>query len=179
MDINMFNGYRVINDILAMHKTQLGLHFDKYYNHACRVYSLAVYNCRPTEDEAMSLAVAAAFHDLGIWTVTTFDYLEPSVLLAEKYLEETGMTEQTALVTDIILNHHKLSAYRENRLAEAFRKADLVDLSLGLIKFNIPASYIRQLKGQFPALGFHRFILKQAANHFARHPLNPLPMIKR
>ena len=33
------------------------------------------------------IAVAAVFHDIGIWSNKTFDYLEPSVALAREYLK--------------------------------------------------------------------------------------------
>ena len=42
------------------------------------------------------MAIAAAFHDIGIWTAGTFDYLEPSVRVAAAYLTGTGRAASSA-----------------------------------------------------------------------------------
>src|SRR5712671_5378177 len=62
-------------------------------------------------DQIEKIAVATAFHDLGIWTDGTFDYLGPSVRLARAYLTECGHPEKwVAEVERMILEHHELSA---------------------------------------------------------------------
>jgi hypothetical protein len=38
------------------------------------------------------LVIAACFHDLGIWTDHTFDYLSPSAGLARDYLQRYGLS---------------------------------------------------------------------------------------
>ena len=43
--------------------------------------------------ELEKIAVAAVFHDLGIWTNNTFDYIAPSVAIARKHLADRGMAE--------------------------------------------------------------------------------------
>jgi putative acetyltransferase len=62
------------------HREALGHDLPAYENHVVRVLRfVAALGGELSEP----LVVAAAFHDLGIWTARTFDYLEPSVELAE------------------------------------------------------------------------------------------------
>ncbi|RQH13040.1 hypothetical protein D5R40_34645 [Okeania hirsuta] len=77
--------------------------------------------------------------------------------------------------------HHKITSYkgpfREN--VEAFRKADLVDLSMGKISFGIKQQFIEENYRRFPLRGFHFTILSAFFRHIVKHPLNPLPMMKK
>ena len=130
------------------------------------------------EEEQKQLSVAAAFHDIGIWTANTFDYLEPSIQLAQKYLAENNLAQWSAPVVEIICNHHKLSAYKKNTLAENFRQADLIDLSFGVFKFGLSSKQIAETKKQYPSLGFHRFIFTTMLKNAIKHPFNPLLIVK-
>ena len=167
-----------IDSILLSHRDSMGDDYDKYRNHVYRVFNLTIALANPEKENFDTLAIAAAFHDIGIWTANTFDYLAPSITLARNYLHDSGLTQLERSVTEIIYNHHKLSTCKSNNIAEAFRKADLIDLSFGLINFGVKANYLRQLNAAFPSLDFHRFILAQALKNTARHPFNPLPMMR-
>ena len=48
---------------------------------------------RTAPQQIEKIAVATAFHDLGIWTDGTFDYLQPSVRLASAYLAGAAKPE--------------------------------------------------------------------------------------
>ncbi|HLP52617.1 MAG TPA: HD domain-containing protein [Chitinophagales bacterium] len=167
-----------IHTILTSHQSKLGDGFDMYHNHCCRVYTYAVVLSNANEDEQQQLAIASAFHDIGIWTHGTFDYLGPSVSLAMQYLADNKLLHWNTSVYEIIMNHHKLSRYNSNHLAEAFRKADLVDLSLNLFTFGISQDQLKEANAQYPALGFHWFIAKQILRNIVTHPLNPLPIVR-
>ena len=168
----------VIDEILNAFRAELGLHYQKYHNHVYRVFNLTLIlnGSKPINEKA--LPIAAAFHDLGIWTAKTFNYLSPSVELAKTYLQKHGISNLERRVTDIINNHHKLSTYKGDAITESFRKADFVDLSFSLISFGVNKETLKELNTEFPSLGFHRFIVKQAIKNTLRHPLNPLPMMK-
>ena len=168
----------VIEEILSAFQAELGLHCQKYRNHVYRVFNLAlILNATNATNEKV-LPIAAAFHDLGIWTAHTFDYLSPSVELAKTYLQKHGLSNLENQVTAIINNHHKLSMYKGDAIVESFRKADLIDLSLGLISFGVHKETLKELNTEFPSFGFHRFIVKQAIKNTMLHPLNPLPMMR-
>ena len=56
--------------------------FTAYRNHAYRVVNFCAHSRPAPTPRLEKIALAAAFHDLGIWTAHTFDYLEPSIDLA-------------------------------------------------------------------------------------------------
>jgi HD domain len=168
----------LITTILSSYKKELGSNFEKYHNHCCRVFVFASILSNATEDEEKQLAIASAFHDIGIWAANTFDYLEPSMNLAEKYLNQHQLDHWINNVKEIINNHHKLTPFKKNQLAESFRKADLIDLTFGFIKFGISPAQITEIKKWYPALGFQSYIFKKVLKNIVRHPLNPLPIVK-
>lgn len=167
-----------IEEILEKYKTALGIYYSAYRNHVYRVYNLTLQLCSATETERDTIAVAAAFHDISIWTDHTFDYLQPSIALANRYCNEKSMTAQAAEVATIIDNHHKLTEYKMNASVEAFRKADLIDLSFNLFTYGIEKNYLRRLNSTFPRNGFHRFIFGNIAKNIMLKPWNPLPMVR-
>lgn len=166
--------------MLAEHAAALGGDFAAYRNHVCRVLNF----CRALEggDDGLpeALAVAAACHDLGIWTARTFDYLEPSVVLAAAELACRGRSGLLPEAAAIIRNHHKLSPYRGQFAArvEAFRLADRVDLSLGALRAGLPRDFVAAVRAAFPNAGFHRRLAQLTARQFARSPWRPLPMMR-
>lgn len=169
-----------IHQLLQGFKPMLGVDFEKYQNHVCRVFA----NCRlmdPEESNREKYAIAAVFHDIGIWTDHTFDYLNPSIGQVAQYLEATGKQEWLHEISRMIYWHHKLSRYRGEfaHTVEVFRKADWMDVSLGLLVFGFDRGNIGAVRRKFPNAGFHVFLLKQSLNNFFRHPLNPLPVFKR
>lgn len=168
----------LIQNILATYRQQLGAQYTGYLNHCTRTYNYTTLLTDTNETDRKLLAIAIAFHDIGIWTAHTFDYLPPSVALAHQYLNANNLTEHKNLVEQIIVNHHKLSAYKGNKLAEAFRKADLIDLTFGVVKFGIDGHTIKKLYKQYPSSGFHSFIAGRIVRNIIRHPLNPLPIVK-
>lgn len=125
----------LIREILADHGGGLGTDFEPYFNHCQRVFRL----CRTLAGEELpsaAIAIAATFHDLGIWTAGTFDYLEP------------------------------------------FRRADWIDVSLGALRFGLPADHVAETRRAWPNAGFHRLLGRLTLRRLAGHPLSPLPMMK-
>ncbi len=170
---------QTIDEILLSYKVDLAADYDKYRNHVYRVFNLTLQLCTADGDNYKALEIASAFHDLGIWTEKAFDYIEPSIALSNKYLIQNARPGLANQVSEIISNHHKLGTYKLSSLVEAFRKADLIDLSFGLFSFGIEEERRKELNRLFPSLGFHRFIVWQAIKNTFKHPLNPLPMMKR
>jgi hypothetical protein len=168
----------LLSTILSDYSAVLGPHFDKYHHHASRVYLLSCALLSSTDEEKYCLAVAAAFHDLGIWSHHTFDYLGPSEELAQIYLTKQGKAELIPTVQACINLHHKLTPVKNNPLAEAFRKADLIDLSFGLFRFGLSTQLLRTLNQDFPKSGFHRFIALKILENSLKKPWNPLPIVK-
>src|SRR5687768_6955861 len=86
-----------IDEVLDDHASELGHDFTAYRNHAYRVVNLCAAMVKDRVD-LEKIAVAAVFHDLGIWTHKTFDYIAPSMALAHEYLAAHG---RAAWITEI------------------------------------------------------------------------------
>lgn len=170
----------LLEEILEPWKTALGNDYAGYHNHVCRMihFCLALRPC--STDERQKVIIAGAFHDLGIWSKGTVDYLPPSIDLARDYLMRSGLGAWSAEIELMIDMHHKLRKVDDPTypLVEVFRRGDLVDFSLGLMNAGLPRAYIKQVQGQFPNAGFHKRLLQLAGGWFSKHPLSPPPFIK-
>ncbi|MEQ8473984.1 MAG: hypothetical protein RIC35_22500 [Marinoscillum sp.] len=167
---------KLITQILHKFEKELGTDYHAYHHHAQRVYHYAITLLLVRESK--KLAIAAAFHDLDIWISGSMDYLHGSKNLAIEYLSNGDFQLLPDEMAFIISQHHKLTTIKGNIEAEAFRKADLIDLTGGFIRYNIPKSIIVETERVYPRANFGRLIAKKCFNHALRHPYNPLPMIK-
>ena len=102
------------------------------------------------------LATAAAFHDLAVFD--TLDYLVPSIQAQDRWLQRTGRQAWSEELAVVIAEHHRLTRYGADRphaaLAEAMRRADLIDVSQGVIRFGLPKTYVREVRRCFDASEF-------------------------
>ena len=178
--MEIVRNYPLIEQILPSWKDQIGENYNGYRGHIYRMFNccLALKNC--SEEEVTKLAIAAAFHDIGLWSDHTVDYLSPSIAQAQKWLAENDLSSWAEEIGLMIAMHHKVTPYRDPKypLVELFRKADLVDFSLGFFKFGLSSQYIYQLKSEIPNAGFHKFLFDGAKDWFFKHPLMPPPFMK-
>lgn len=170
----------LLDEILGKWQTQIGKDFVGYKNHVYRMvnFCFALHPC--TADERQKVVMAGCFHDLGIWTSNTFDYLPPSIALAQEYLRQNELDAWSAEIALMIDMHHKLRRYTDDRypLVEVFRQGDLVDFSLGIVKCGLPGAFVKAVKRQFPNAGFHKRLVQLEVGWLPGHLLNPLPILK-
>jgi hypothetical protein len=167
-----------IEDLLDALAPALGRDATAYGNHARRVFGLVAAQRVWSAEEHAQTAIAAVFHDVGIWLDDTFDYLDPSRGHAAEYLRDEGLTAWGPIVDAMILEHHKLRPVKDSPLVEAFRRADLCDLSFGLIRPGIPRGAYRRLVRQYPISGFHGRLVSFAVAQARKDPRHPLPMLR-
>jgi hypothetical protein len=169
-----------LDRVLEAHAAELGGDFDGYRNHAYRVANLCIVQGFATPLEVEKIAIAAAFHDLAIWTDRTFDYLEPSVRLAGDYLAGVDRGEWRGEIAAMIREHHKLLRCDGalGRLVEPFRRADWIDVSKGVLAFGVPRPVIRTIMAAWPNAGFHRRLVHLQLRRLRTHPWHPLPMVR-
>jgi len=169
-----------LDGLLQAHAAALGRDFTAYRNHTYRVVNLCAAQSPPDHEQLEKMAIAAAFHDLGIWTEGTFDYLQPSVRLAGAHLARSGRAGWTAEIAEMILEHHKISAYRGDPrwLVEIFRRSDWVDVSRGLLTYGLSRSLLREIFATWPSAGFHKRLVQLELARLRTHPWNPLPMMR-
>lgn len=172
---------RLVDEILEPFRKAIAADFNGYRNHVCRVVSL----CYSTQDfndvEREKIQIAGSFHDIGIWTGGTLDYLAPSAEAARTYLLANGREDWASEISEMIELHHRIHSCADSKyqLVEQFRRADTADFSLGMIRMGLSRDLIRQLKLEFPNNGFHKRLAQLGGKWFLRHPLNPLPMFRR
>src|SRR5580765_3561130 len=168
---------QTIDDVLNDHRTALRNDFIGYQNHVYRIVNLCAEFVGRSELE--KIAVAAVFHDLGIWTNCTFDYIAPSIALAHNYLVARAREDWITEIERMIADHHKITSEADpGSLVEVFRRADWIDVTWGLRGFGIPRSFVGRLFEAWPDAGFHWRLVTLTLDRFRRHPLTPLPMVK-
>ena len=168
-----------IEAVLHTYKPAMGEDYLRYRNHVYRVY----HNCLlldPAVENSEKYALAAVFHDIGIWTDNTFDYINPSIEKARAFVRRHHASVNSDEISTMIEWHHKISTYTGTYAAttECFRKADWIDVTFGLSTFGHARSDFRRIRRQYPSHGFHRFLFRETAFNTWRHPLNPLPMFR-
>ncbi len=139
--------------------------YDAYKAHVYRVVNFARALVPPGPDRDDKLAIAAAFHDLAAFD--TLDYLVPSIEAQDAWLLQTGREDWSDELALIVAQHHRLSRYRPGwahaPLVEAFRRADLVDVSQGRIRFGLPSSYVEDVRAAFDASVFFKRVVPSEA----------------
>jgi len=169
-----------LDDLLWKHAPAIGDDMPAYRNHCYRVVNFANALATGDSDQQDKLAIAAAFHDLGIWTHGTFDYLPPSEQQARDWLPSVQRADWADEIAAMITQHHKITACapHQTALTEAFRQADWIDVSLGILRHGLPRSFIREVQAAFPDAGFHLRLIQLSAKRALHHPLSPLPMMR-
>jgi predicted metal-dependent HD superfamily phosphohydrolase len=99
----------MVDEVLDDHASEQGHELIAYRNHVYRVVNLCLAIVGDCRVELEKIVIAAVFHDLGIWTNNTFDYLAPSVAIAREHLAARGMAdwmpEIEAMILDRWSNH--------------------------------------------------------------------------
>jgi hypothetical protein len=174
--------HSTVDRLLQARADVIGADFIGYRHHVYRVVNLCMTLASAERDgeRLEKIAIAAAFHDMGIWTDRTFDYLDPSIALATAHLARSGRTPWTTEIAAMISEHHRVRPCRsgEHPLVEPFRRADWIDVSRGWIRFGVPASLVRELFSIWPSAGFHARLVQLTLHRWRSHPLSPLPMLR-
>jgi hypothetical protein len=150
--------------------------FRGYRGHAYRVFNLARALVSSEDDRDDKLAIAAAFHDVAAFS--GLDYLAPSIRKQDAWLESTDRAAWSEELAVVVAEHHHATTYRgpHARLAEPFRRADLADLSQGLVRSGIPREHVRAVREAFDVgTFFTRAVPRAALRQLVRHPLDPMP----
>lgn len=168
----------LLDEILSKWQTDLGDDALAYKNHCYRVLNFYAALVPRTPENINKAAIAIAFHDLGIWTHHTLDYLDPSEQMADDYLSHSPYSAWRDEIVAMIANHHKITSYHANPLVEALRKADWLDVSVGILRFGVSKVFVRSVQEYFAEEGFHRRLTEASTQYLKKHPLKPLPMFK-
>lgn len=170
----------LVDEILTEYEKKLGSEYQAYRNHVYRIVNLCFSLGDFDVTDKKKIQIAACFHDVGIWTAGTIDYLAPSEEEATRYLVKIGKSDWVSEVVEMIEMHHRLRSCSSSNfpLVEAFRRADIADFSLGIFSMGVSKDVVDLVKTEFPNAGFHKFLLKLGIKRLLSHPFNPLPMFR-
>lgn len=105
----------LIDSILTPWQACIGADYLGYRGHVYRMFHFCLA-LRPTsEDDKTKLAIAAAFHDIGLWSAHTTDYIPPSVCEVNTWLAANGRQHWQEEIDLMIRFHHKLRPFTEDR----------------------------------------------------------------
>lgn len=176
----MITHIELLEALFERYRPALGVDYQAYRNHVYRMINFCALVLPLDSLQQEKLAIAGAFHDLGIWTDKTFDYLGPSEQLAAEFLEQNARPHWREEVLAMIHHHHKITAVPDKTpaLVEAFRKADWIDVTHGVLAYGVTRQQRRAIFAQFPDQGFHWRLLQLSLKRLLTHPWNPLPMMR-
>ena len=80
----------------------------------------------------------------------------------------------------MIREHHKIRKFQgaEAAFIEPFRRADWIDVSLGVLSFGLPRERLREILARWPNEGFHKRLAQLTVKRLRTHPLSPIPVLK-
>jgi HD domain-containing protein len=172
----------LVEQILDEHRDRGGSDeagWNGYHGHVYRVLNLARALAPESPERDDKLAIAAAFHDLEAFK--SLDYLAPSIRAQDAWLAKTGRAAWSEELALIIAEHHRVTSYRGAHapLVEAFRRADLADVSQGLVHPGLPRAYVKEVRAAFDVGPFFtRLVPLALAKRLVQHPLDPLPHMR-
>ncbi|MBJ7337971.1 hypothetical protein [Mycolicibacterium sp.] len=178
-DASVVRAHVVADELFATHASVFGSDLSIYQGHVHRVIGVVGLQLEISPDVAGALGVAAFFHDSGIWFDDTWDYLPSSTRRATAALPDFDASQHLDLVTALITEHHRIRHARHaNPLVEAFRVADLADVTAGIVAPGVAREEYRALVDYYPAKGFRPMLVGAFWRGLRAAPLHPLPMVK-
>ena len=126
------------------------------------------------------LTVAAMLHDIGLYpSVSTGGvYTRDGADLARTMLPRYGWTNaRIERCAEAIDRHHELRSQLERGPeVEALRRADLVDVSGGVIRFRVDRTWLRRLNREVPRRGLGAELAREVGRALRERP-KTLPRI--
>ena len=150
--------------------------------HSLRVFLIAdrLASAKEVAVDRELLLVAGLLHDVGLYEDATHGgvYVAEGAEFAAPILREHGWDEERIrLCGDAIERHHELRPqWDRGPEVELIRRADLVELSNGLIRFGLPRGWIKDLFASVPRPGTYGEIGRMVLHAARVRPLT-LPQI--
>jgi hypothetical protein len=164
--IRIIDHSETVERLLTPLRETLGADYDGYRGHIYRVLTYAMHFLGGEQTQRRAIETALVYHDLGMWTDHELAYLEPSIerALAANAAEGWGLDPD--LLRKLIYWHHKVFPYcgQDAELVNAFRKADWVDASGGLVRHGLDRGQIAAVTAAIPDQGFRRTLQRLAGD---------------
>jgi predicted hydrolase (HD superfamily) len=152
--------------------------------HGLRVFLIAdrLATARDAEVDRELLLIAGLLHDIGLYDEASRGgvyVLEGAEFTAELLRSQGWEEERIRLCFDAVERHHELrSQWERGAEVELIRRADLIDVSAGLVRFGLSREWLRDLFKSISRDGTYRTIGHELARILRNRPLT-LPQIFR
>jgi predicted hydrolase (HD superfamily) len=152
--------------------------------HGLRVFLIAdrIATARELQVDREVLLIAGLLHDVGLYDAASHGgvYVREGAEFTAEILRKQGWDEdRVRLCFDAIERHHELrSQWDRGEEVELIRRADLVDVSSGLVRFGLSREWLRDLARSVSREGTYRTIGYEVARVLRHRPLT-FPQIFR
>jgi predicted hydrolase (HD superfamily) len=152
--------------------------------HGLRVFLIAdrLATAREAKVDREVLLIAGLLHDIGLYDEASHGgvyVLEGAEFTAELLRKQGWGEERIRLCFDAVERHHDLrSQWDRGAEVELIRRADLTDVSAGLVRFGLSREWLKDLFESVPRNGTYRTIGYEVARVLRHRPLT-LPQIFR
>jgi HD domain len=152
--------------------------------HGLRVFLIAdrLATARDAEVDREVLLIAGLLHDIGLYDEASHGgvyVLEGAEFTADLLRQQGWEEDRVRLCFDAVERHHELrSQWERGAEVELIRRADLVDVSAGLVRFGLSREWLRDLFESISREGTYRTIGYEVARVLRHRPLT-LPRVFR
>ena len=156
-DINVISSSEEIEKHLQQYQSLLGNDYNGYRGHLYRVLTYTMYYLDGESSHRPLIEAALVYHDIGLWTDSVLNYLDPSFGRFKENFCDLYTEEELQLVHDIIIFHHKVTAFEGPHadIVNAVRKADWIDATQGIVHQGMSIDNIAKVTEAIPAQGFY------------------------
>jgi predicted hydrolase (HD superfamily) len=153
--------------------------------HGLRVFLIAdrLATAREATVDRELLLIAGLLHDIGLYDEASRGgaYVRDGAEFTAELLRAQGWDEdRIRLCFDAIERHHELrSQWDRGAEVELIRRADLVDLTSGLVRFHLSREWLRDLFGSVSRDGTYPTIGREVAKQLLHRPLKFAQIFRR
>lgn len=160
-DIKVITTSEELEKHLVEYKSLLGSDYEGYRGHLYRVLTYTMHFLNGDKTYQPLVEAALVFHDIGLWTDSVLDYLDPSFERFKEHFGDLYTEEELQLAHDIIIFHHKVTSFEGPHadVVNAVRKADWIDATQGLVHHGMSKDNIAMVYEAIPAQGFYDTLL--------------------
>jgi len=154
--IEIIDHSETVEALLSPFQEQIGGDYAGYRGHIYRVLTYAMRFLGNDETHRRAIETALVYHDIGLWTDHDLAYLEPSIRRVIDDNAAKGWGLDPELLRNLIYWHHKVLPFRgeDADVVNAFRKADWVDATGGLIRHGLTRAEVDAVTAAIPEQGF-------------------------
>jgi HD domain len=153
--------------------------------HGLRVFLTAdrLATARKAKVDREVLLIAGLLHDIGLYDEASHGgvYVTEGAEFTADLLRQRGWDEERIrLCFDAIERHHETrSQWDRGPEVELIRRADLVDLTSGVVTFGLPREWLHDLFRSVPRDGTYATIGKEVAKQLIHRPLKFAQIFRR